>query len=145
LEKVKTYDSVINAGINNIGKEVGNVIEWIEDTLEFVKENTLFEIKVILNELLTNAVKHGSKSDRSRFVKVSARIKDNCLFLLEVEDDGEGCDYKSALLEAQNQCSCEDVLNMKETGRGLLLVKNLCDSMKFNVKGNRIIIEKELS
>lgn len=112
--------------------------------MEFVKENTLFEIKVILNELLTNAVKHGSKSDCSRYVKVSARIMDNCLFLLEVEDDGEGCDYKSTLHEAQNQCCCENIFDIKETGRGLLLVKNLCDSIQFNMKGNRVTIEKEL-
>jgi two-component sensor histidine kinase len=51
-------------------------------------------LSLILNELLTNAVKHGSKDRTRQAVRVSLTQKDG-EFELSVEDDGDGFDLDS--------------------------------------------------
>jgi two-component sensor histidine kinase len=52
-------------------------------------------LALILNELLTNAAKHGIKDRATQAVRVSLTQKD-CEFELRVEDDGAGFDLEAA-------------------------------------------------
>lgn len=145
LEKPKIYKSRVCSDINNIRTEVRNVIEFLQRVWGPVEECTLFELKVILNELLSNAIKHGNRQDIRKCAKVSARINRGNYLCLAVEDDGEGCDYNSVLKNAIDSVTETDIFNMKETGRGLLIVQSLSNSVKFNPKGNKIVVEKKLT
>jgi serine/threonine-protein kinase RsbW len=64
--------------------------------------------------------------------------------ILAVEDQGSGFNYSCFL---DDSCRNEDLYELndiKESGRGILIVKNLCDEIRFNKKGNRIIIVKRI-
>jgi len=109
-----------------------------------IEECTLFELKVILNELILNAIKHGNKNDCSKYVKILAGLTKNDNAVVLVEDSGTGFDYNYILNEIEKCCELDDICNMKETGRGILIVKKLSNGMKYNYKGNRVIISKKL-
>jgi serine/threonine-protein kinase RsbW len=110
-----------------------------------IEECTLFELKVILNELILNAIKHGNKNDCSKHVKILVGLTKNDNAVVLVEDSGKGFDHNYMLNKIENGCEMGDICNMKETGRGILIVKKLSNGMKYNYKGNRVIVSKKLS
>lgn len=146
MNRLNTFCCRIPGDINNISLIVRDVINYFEGFCGGIEECALFELKVILNELLLNAIKHGVKEDKSRYVRVIAAIrKDNSVFIM-VEDEGSGCDY-DIILKNENDCCSNpvyDLCDAKETGRGLLIVKNLCDRIRYNRKGNRVAVVKKL-
>lgn len=139
MKVLKLCDLRIASELCNIRNSVNNIVEFILDCHGQLREDTLFEIKVILNELLQNAIKHGNKEDVTKQVKVRTGIDNHYVYFI-VEDEGDGFD-----------CDCErqseallDLFQMKENGRGILIVKNLCDKVKYNCKGNKIVVLKSL-
>lgn len=144
MNKTKIFSCKIPGNINNVRDVVKNVMNYLQDFYGPITNCTQFEIKVILNELILNAVKHGIKGDNNKYVEVTASItKDNCV-LLVIEDEGDGYDYHCLLNGMCSQLETGNIFDAKETGRGILIVKNLCDSMTFNKKGNRITVLKKL-
>jgi len=91
VKVLKTYNSKVSSQKENICFLVKDIMKFLSDSSD-VSEDVLFEIKVILNELLQNAIKHGNKEDASKSVEVSVGITaDNHVYLI-VEDEGEGYD-----------------------------------------------------
>lgn len=57
-------------------------MNYLQDFYGSIDDCTQFEIKVILNELILNAVKHGIKEDDNKHDEVTASItKDNCDYM----------------------------------------------------------------
>ena len=65
-----------------------------------------------------------------------------CYFVIEDEGDG--------FTKYDNQSCCtgivdiDDLYNLKESGRGILIVNSLCDKVKFNKRGNKVVILKKV-
>ena len=95
------------------------------------------DLRLILSELLNNAVVHGNKSDRTKRVYIVAEASDG-LLSVRIRDEGVGFDYKNVIKQGHmNEVLCE-------RGRGILLVTALTDKLSFNETGNLIQFEKRL-
>ena len=116
-----------------MGNLVGDALNFIRNECRINDEIELFEIKVILNELVLNGIMHGNREDRKKSVKVHLSLKEDDHIYITVEDEGSGYDYKQVIE------SCE--FSMKETGRGILIVREL-SRLIFNSAGNRITVVK---
>lgn len=139
LKVLKLCDLRIKSELCNVCNTVNKIVDFILECHGPLKEDVLFEIKVILNELLQNAIRHGNNEDSSKQVKIRAGI-DNSFVYFIIEDEGKGFD-----INCYGQT--EDLINiceMKENGRGILIVKNLCDRVKYNSKGNKIVVLKSI-
>lgn len=141
---LKSYSCKIPANISYMSYVVNDILFYMQNNHGLADENILFDLKVILNELILNAIKHGSEEDNKNLVKIVAGIaKDNYIYLV-VEDNGEGYNY-NCLLENNQRLPCyTDLTDLKENGRGILIVKNLCDKLSFNKKGNKVLVVKRL-
>lgn len=93
-------------------------------------EDELFDIKLILNELLVNGIIHGNKSDINKNVELSICIEEGCLSIV-VKDEGKGVDRVH-----------RDPKELRCYGRGLLIVESLADDIKIN--GCEISVYKNL-
>ncbi|WP_313343400.1 ATP-binding protein [Sedimentibacter sp.] len=109
--------------INNAKITVGEILDSIKD---IVSENTFFNTKLILNELIINSILHGNRKDKSKQVFINLLINKSCI-IIEVADEGSGICYKKKAYGDYDFC---------ESGRGLMLVEGLSD--KFEVCGNRV-------
>jgi len=121
------------------------MLKDIQDACSCISEDTLFELKVILNELLSNAIKHGNKMNELKKLKVVSGLTTDSRIFFVIQDEGEGFDcrcYESLIDNSNNPCF--DFDNLKETGRGIYIVKELCDRVIYNEKGNRVIAIKKL-
>ncbi|MFA5146230.1 MAG: ATP-binding protein [Candidatus Omnitrophota bacterium] len=102
-----------------------------------VDGDTLFDIRLCVEEAVRNAIVHGNRSDKSRFVRVAYWIKDDKLSV-EVEDEGGG------FIHGDVADPTADDNIMKNSGRGVFLIKKLMDLVEYNDTGNKIKMVKYL-
>jgi serine/threonine-protein kinase RsbW len=90
-----------------------------------------FRLKTLLCEALTNAIRHGLREDPARAVTVRVELTMD-LVHVHVTDDGAGFDPRAVVPPLD-----PEVLE-RETGRGLLIIRELADEVAFNPQGNSI-------
>ena len=88
-------------------------------------------LKTLLCEALANAIVHGHAEDASKYVNVRIEV-DADIVRVHVTDEGPGCDH-SAVVPPLDPADLD-----RETGRGLLMIQKLADSVQFNPQGNSI-------
>lgn len=123
--------STVDIVLNNIISE-----HWMNNQI-------LFEIKVVLNELIVNALFHGNNCDLDKVAIVTFKLLGSDYLYISVKDQGCGFNQKPYIdisdkyLETKNNSLCEH-------GRGLFIVEKLCDRVKFSRCGNKVSIIKIL-
>ncbi len=115
-------------------REVSSKILRILETRN-IDESVLFDIRLCVEETVRNAIEHGNVKDKRSKVKINYRISGD-RFTIEVEDEGAGFDYRSL-----PDPTHEENL-MKNSGRGVYLVRRLMDKVEFNEKGNKVKLTK---
>ena len=91
---------------------------------------------IALDEAFVNAVKHGNKFDAEKFVRITADVSaEEARFT--IEDEGEGFDVKAI----PNPLDPENLF--KTSGRGVLIIHNVMDEVKYNERGNRVTMVKK--
>lgn len=125
------------ACVDNMFNVVGEIISKLEDNLISSEDPGLFNVKVILNELLVNSIRHGCKCDTHKAVSINCLVREDGRLILRISDEGNGYDYCNIL--KQEVCDVFSLdNNLKECGRGILIVRSLCEDLSFNNKGNEI-------
>ncbi len=130
------------SNINNIGIIVEGLLNSLQEACGPLNDTTLFDLRVILNELLINAIMHGNRESEDKSVRIGAGIADNNKLYITIEDEGCGYDYSKLCSEQAAQPCDTDSESVCECGRGLKIVKCLCDQVRVNSRGNKIIIMK---
>lgn len=125
------YDEDIFGGLKGIDKAIKTILKQINLIVE--DEDLLFDLRLILNELLINAFTHGNKKDLGKAMHLSL-ILDDIELKIKVMDEGRGvnsADY------------CYNCADLKNHGRGLVIVEKLADSVF--VEGNivRCILSRD--
>lgn len=145
VKTLKEFDYKIPSTIDGACEAISSILQMLKGVYTNLNEDSLFELRVVLNELFLNAVKHGNKHDSSKLIKASVGITFDDYVYIIVEDEGEGCDYEYILSHSdQNDQEALGFNDMKETGRGVLIVSSPCDSIRYNKKGNKIIVLKKV-
>jgi len=140
--RMEIYSETIESDAYEASKEVNRILEIIKLNFDIDKE-MYFEVKVILSELLQNAIKHGNDYDNRKKISINVWFENNSIGI-SVKDQGGGFDYNSIKNIKADRISDCDPMTMDENGRGLFIVQNLCDWMEFNPSGNMITVMKKL-
>ena len=123
--------------------DMGTAHNLIEEVMGVVRagqwnDKDIFAIELILEEALTNAVKHGNHSDPSKNVRFDCKLSRG-KFYARVEDEGEGFN-PDGIADPRDPAN-----QMAASGRGVLLVKHFSTSVKWSGRGNVIEFEKDRS
>lgn len=116
--------------IKKISKEILKLLQYRK-----VDESVQFDVRLAAEEAIRNAIVHGNHSDKKLPVAVSYTLDKNKIEI-EVEDRGEGFDVKKI-----PDPRTKDYV-MKEGGRGIFLMQELMDRVKYNEKGNKVKMTK---
>jgi anti-sigma regulatory factor (Ser/Thr protein kinase) len=98
-------------------------------------DEAIRKMKITLTELLANAIGHGNREDHTKKVTVG-HIVDRSASVIGIMDEGEGFDPRTI----PDPTLPENLV--KDHGRGLYIVQNYVDEMKYNERGNRVMIRK---
>lgn len=91
---------------------------------------------IALDEAFVNAVKHGNKFDVTKFVRISAEVSSKEA-RFTVEDEGDGFN----IAEVPDPTDTENLF--KTSGRGVLIIHNVMDEVRYNERGNRLEMIKK--
>lgn len=88
-------------------------------------------IMIAVTEAVNNAILHGNQKDVHKNVLLQLSLMDENL-QFTIEDQGRGFDYQ----HLPDPTSPENI--EKLGGRGIFLMKNLCDEVKFHEGGKKV-------
>ncbi len=114
-------------------------IQIIESFIDNAKED--FEINddmygnimISVTECISNAIIHGNQSNADKMVHLELQMQQG-LLKCSIEDEGSGFDY-SNLPDPTEPENIE-----KLGGRGIFLMRNLSDDVKFEENGKKTIL-----
>lgn len=125
-----------------ISSDLSRVQKTSAEVLNFLKPLTLsggaaFDIRLCLEEALINAIKYGNALNKNLKVRLGVsygkgRVK------ISVEDEGPGFDPGRV-----KDCTRGENL-VRNCGRGVYLMRQLMDEVKYSPKGNRVEMVKYL-
>ena len=111
-------------------------IEWASRRLlnylkmENWREETLFEVRLAVEEALANAIQHGNQQDPSKKVRFQFSLnRQRDELTITIEDQGRGFQHSST---------------PSTGGYGLVLIHRLMDEVRYNQIGNQIHMVKRV-
>ena len=119
-------------------KAVDPVVEQVMDAVREMKcvNGKEDAIELALQEALANAVVHGAKEDPNKIVECLVACDEQRGVLIIVRDPGEGFDPKGI-----PSCTMGENLYSNH-GRGIFLINQLMDEVKFRKNGTEIHMVK---
>ncbi len=127
-----TLDSTRDS-VTRIGKMFAEAFERLR-----LPEDTIFDLRLAAQEAVVNAVEHGNHCDETKKVYVHCWLNGDSL-RVTVRDEGSGFDPR----KVPDPTLPENIL--KEHGRGIFLMRNLCDEVRFSPQGNEVTLVKKLT
>lgn len=116
------YKKIIRSDLKDIDSAVSFVLKKLSDVIR--DEETMFNIRLVINEIVINSYEHGNKCCKEKGIKLKVCVNMDCIHI-NVKDEGDGINY----------IFNEDE-NMTTSGRGLRIVKNLVDEL--NIYDNEV-------
>ena len=135
------YNGFILNDTHRACEEVRVILVGIQNAVGLNTDQS-FDVHIILNELLQNAIRHGCSIQQNK-VYMNVCISGKDMLSITVKDNGKGFDVFKTLEQPQKKQVCH-WSELSENGRGLQIVKNLCDDMVFSQKGNCVTVRKKL-
>ncbi len=107
------------------------VEQFVLDVAEEVglNENKFNNIALAVAEAISNSIKHGNKNDKNKKVFIKIEVK-NHQMIVTLKDEGTGFDPNTV----PDPTRPENIL--KESGRGVHIMRSLLDDLRFNFTPN---------
>ena len=125
-----------------VDSDLSIVQKTSQDILSFLKvlplgEAALFDIRLCLEEALINAMKYGNGLQKNVPVELDVEGGDEEV-RITVRDQGPGFDVSKV-------ADCTEKKNLyRNSGRGVYLIHQLMDEVKYNEKGNALLMVKKI-
>lgn len=131
-ENIKEEKAIeISSDLKNIKTVEKNII-YDMYTKNF-SEKKIKDVKLLIDEIVTNAIEHGNHFDDSKKVIITYKFKElynECILIIEIEDEGNGFDI--------NKIKNPELNN--ERGRGIFILRKIADSVEYKDDGKRVIV-----
>lgn len=119
-------------------------IRIVESFIDNIKENYSLSddvygnVMIAVTESVSNAISHGNKEDKNKNVSLTMLLEESSI-QFTVTDQGDGFDYNNL----PDPTSPENIEKLR--GRGIFLMKNLCDEVGFTNEGKSVKLTFYLS
>ncbi len=123
----RTFTLRVNSSQSNVNRALRALDQFLHE--HAVAESS--DVKLVLRELLLNAVCHGNHNNSARLILLMVECEEEGTCTVTVEDEGDGFDHRLldfSLPDDPRQAS----------QRGMKLVNALSESVTFNELGNRV-------
>lgn len=146
LQEAMTAFSGSLEGMVNLSRQLPSQIElvpgFMNEAIDHLKkhlvlnEDQIFDIKLVLEEALTNAIRHGNRSQATRKVDVNISCEDKHL-IIEIRNEGEGFDVN----KVPDPTTPKGL--HKTSGRGVFLMRKIMDEVIYSDQGRQLTMIKK--
>lgn len=126
----KKLNIEICSSLDDVKYKINLVLSKLSKTID--DDDIIFDIRTILTELIMNGVIHGNSLDYNKKVFLDILLEKDYMSMY-VRDEGFGFEHS---------IDSYDVYDMKSSGRGLVIVRGLCDELDIN--NNEVFVRKRL-
>ena len=121
--------------INSNTKNLRLIERLIDDVCQVynVNEDAYGNMLIAVTEAVNNAIHHGNQDDPDKYVRIGFEADDEIL-VFSITDEGNGFD-PSGLPDPTDPANLDKV-----SGRGVFLMSNLADSIKFEQNGRKVLL-----
>ncbi|BDD07570.1 anti-sigma regulatory factor [Fulvitalea axinellae] len=125
----------INLEIPSLPDNVRIVESFIDNSKDkyHLNDDVYGNIMIAVTEAVNNAIQHGNNGDKDKLVKLTMSHSDEQI-RFTIGDEGPGFDYDSL----PDPTAPENL--HKPCGRGIFLMKHLCDEVEFNNDGKEVVL-----
>ena len=99
-------------------------------------EKNFNRVWLCVSEAVVNSIEHGNQNNEHKKVTIEVDCNSNKVFI-KVKDEGKG--FNMEMLEDPT----DESNILKESGRGIHIIRSLSDSLKYNRKGNSVQLKIE--
>jgi len=135
----KKYEFCTERGLDAVNSEVEKIIDYVDG---YLHETELFGLRLVVTEMMNNAIIHGNKND---FGNVSGTVVLDLKkqeIQITIADEGEGFEWTKLLIE--KSISPDPGETLSANGRGYMLVRMYGFTYSFNASGNEVELIKEV-
>ena len=122
-------------------KYLAEAVEFVEDRLRVfdTPDSIMADIAISVSELVTNAINHGNNEDNTKPVEITLALNGDTVSIT-ITDQGTGFNPE----QIADPLADENLL--KDTGRGLFIVKTLMDTVNVRPRkdGTQTTITKKI-
>jgi serine/threonine-protein kinase RsbW len=136
LDAPKEWQQVAICELGEIAAAIGRVAAAMR-TGQF-PEADLFAIRLVMEEAIVNAIKHGNKQNPAKKVEVRYCLDEHSV-VVEVEDEGAGFD-PSQVPDPLDPANLE-----RSCGHGVLLMRHYTSWLFYNEEGNCVTFGRRRS
>jgi len=132
---LKTATFELESSRDSVNRVAGMIAEAFDGL--GLPDQVVFDVKLATQEAVINAAEHGNRYDPQKRVHVRLETTDEAI-TVAVRDEGLGF---------QAECVPDPTLPenlLKENGRGIFLMRKLCDEVRYNEKGDEVTIVKKI-
>ncbi|WP_162416677.1 ATP-binding protein [Cyclobacterium roseum] len=125
----------IKIAIPSLIENITIIESFIDNAREkfHINDDIYGNIMISVTECVSNAIMHGNREDKKKSVRLELRFLDDQIKFI-IEDEGDGYDYQ----HLNDPTSPENL--EKSGGRGVFIMKHLCDEIQFENQGSRITL-----
>jgi len=129
----------IKNDLGEIGRMSQEVATWCQRVA--LPEETEFQIDLVLDELVSNVIRHGLKDSQEHCIEVNLRCDEQDL-ILEVEDDGAPFNP----LDSPTPDITKPIEERRIGGLGIYLVRQIMDHLAYERRAgkNYLLMRKRL-
>lgn len=125
----------IKISIPSLIENITIIESFIDNAKEkfHINDDIYGNIMISVTECVSNAIIHGNNQDRKKPVKLELEFLENQIRFI-IEDQGTGYDTNH-LYDPTSPENLE-----KSGGRGVFIMKHLCDEIKFDNNGSKVTL-----
>lgn len=122
-----------------------DIRQHIGKCLKDVLPQTHSLLEVAVNEAVNNAIKHSVINGKRAIVRLQVKVLRNSFLVIRVKDQGSGFAAREFLRQLRDPDS-PALRNeaLEESGRGILIMSRVTDVIRYNRRGNEVLLAKRL-
>ena len=131
--------SAISPFVDRFMRFVNPFMEKFVDANGSEPDESILDIELALREALGNAIIHGNREDRTKFVYVTCRCQTDGEVIISVRDEGQGFDPLTT------PDPTDPGKRLLPYGRGIHVMRALMDEVRFAENGKVVQMRKMLA
>ncbi|HJV46044.1 MAG TPA: ATP-binding protein [Bacillota bacterium] len=119
-------------------EEYKEIRQEIKQSLKNLLSEDIFALEIALNEAVNNALNYGCP-EKGIFLKIELLTRK---IMIRIKDNGDGFCVAEKVKDANSYKRGNSEFLWKESGRGLFLIQEYVDIMRYNKRGNDLLLVK---
>jgi anti-sigma regulatory factor (Ser/Thr protein kinase) len=141
MKSERKFEKIVHSEMYEVRLLITEAMQFV-DLVANVSDEKRSDIRLVISELLINALYHGNKNRSSKKIRLLIEFFGNNYMVVQVEDEGKGLNKR--LLKEKRKLADRRKSSTEESGRGLMLISGIAGGLFTRCEGRRVCVKIKL-